>query len=127
MVGWFGVPSWAIAVGSPATLLTTTTATAPAACALLIFMENVQAPRERTAIIPARLLAGSELQAVPSPPTEPVTTPRGAVRSALTVVKSPDANPIVVALKLNGAPTKCGTVDAPAVNARAAEPGDPTV
>src|SRR5207245_5991671 len=34
IVGWFGVPSCPIAVGSPPTLFTTTTPTAPALCAL---------------------------------------------------------------------------------------------
>ncbi len=127
MVGWLGVPSVAIAVGSPATLFTTTTATAPASCALRILIEKVQVPLDSTAMFPLRLPAGKALQALPSPPIVPVTTPRGAVKSASTVAKSPEARPIVVAPKVNGAPTKCGTEDAPAVSARAADPGDSIV
>ena len=50
-------PSDAIAVGSPATLLTTSTAAAPASCAFRIFSENVQTPREISAISPVRLPA----------------------------------------------------------------------
>jgi len=39
-VGWFAVPSLAIATGSPAALFWTSTATAPALCAFRIFVEN---------------------------------------------------------------------------------------
>jgi hypothetical protein len=52
IVGWSAVPSDPIAVGSPATLLTTRTPTAPAVCAFLIFVENVQTPRSISAILP---------------------------------------------------------------------------
>src|SRR5437016_626328 len=43
----------AIAVGSPATLLTTSTPTAPAAFALATFWLNTQLPRLMTATLPA--------------------------------------------------------------------------
>src|SRR6266478_7456603 len=88
-VGWLVVPSVPIAVGSPATLLTTSTATAPASCALRILVENVQVPREMSAIFPVSDPAGNaaqaKLRAVPE-----VTTPKGAVRSIFTGAKSAD-------------------------------------
>src|ERR687897_2340855 len=97
IVGWFGRPSEAIAVGSPATLLTTSTATAPAFCAFRIFTEKVQTPREIRAISPVRLPAGSAVQAVLSPVAvfvgASVTTSSGAVRFAVTVLNSPAAAP----------------------------------
>ena len=89
MVGWAAVPSCPIAVASPATLFTTTTPTAPAVCALRIFVENVQAPREINAILPVRLPAGSAEQAVLSAPLLS-TTPSGAVRFDETLAKAPD-------------------------------------
>src|SRR6266540_3271749 len=95
-VGRLAVPSCAIAVGSPATLFTTRTATAPAFWALRIFVENVHVPREMSAIFPVRLPAASAEQAVLSVPVAevpPRTTPNGAVRSAETVAKSPAAAP----------------------------------
>src|SRR5213592_3782718 len=52
IVGWFAVPSWAIEIGGPPTLLRMTTPTAPAFCALRIFVENVQVPRGISAIAP---------------------------------------------------------------------------
>ena len=60
------------AVGSPATLLTTMAATAPASCALRIFSEKVQAPREIRAIDPVRL-PGAGARVTPSIPW-PVAT-----------------------------------------------------
>src|SRR3989449_11768212 len=56
IVGWFSVPSCPIAVGSPATLFTTTAPTAPALCAFRIFVENVQVPRSSTTMLPAKAL-----------------------------------------------------------------------
>ena len=82
----------AIAIGSPATLLTTTVATAPASCAALPWRKT-QVPRETTAILPVRLPAGSAVQAVLGPFTVPGTGASGAVRSASTVAKSPAAAP----------------------------------
>src|SRR6266540_3118263 len=55
-------PSLAIAVGSPATLLTTTTAVAPAAIALRTFVLNVQVPRLTMTSLPAAV-AGTLAQA----------------------------------------------------------------
>src|SRR2546427_10978857 len=63
IVGWFAVPSCPIAVGSPATLLTTTTPAAPALCALRILVENVQVPRSLTTIFPVGVPAGTGVQA----------------------------------------------------------------
>ena len=53
IVGWSAVPSLPIAIGSPATLFTTSTPAAPAFCALRIFVENVHVPRSITTIWPA--------------------------------------------------------------------------
>src|SRR6266478_8294743 len=91
-VGWLGVPSVPIAVGSPATLLTISTATAPAFCALRILVEKVQVPREMSAIFPLSDPAASAVQAMLRAVPE-VTTPKGAVRSAVILAKSPDAAP----------------------------------
>ena len=92
-VGSFGMPPRAIAAASPPTLFTTSTATAPASCAFRIFSENVQTPREISAISPTRLPAAGlfALHAVLSPlgVPVPVTTPNDAVRSAATVGNSP--------------------------------------
>src|SRR5207237_7814104 len=115
-------PSVPIAVGSPATLLTTSTATAPAFCALRILVENVQVPREMSAIFPLSEPAASAVQAVLRAVPE-VTTPKGAVRSVFTVAQSSAAAPNTRPPVVTGAPTKCGPVLAPAAPARAAEPG----
>src|SRR5882724_2630324 len=96
-----------MAIGSPATLFTITTAIAPASCAARIFVEKLHVPREINAIFPARLPAGRAAQARPRPPVLFETTTNGAVKSLVTTAKSPLA--------------------APAVSARAAEPGDSTV
>ena len=65
-VGSFGIPPRPIAVASPPLLFTTRTATAPASCAFRIFSENVQTPREMSAILSVRLPAAGlrALQAV---------------------------------------------------------------
>src|SRR5215471_18952102 len=129
MVGWFGVLSWPIAIGSPNTLFPTTTATAPASCALRILVENVHAPRVTSAIAPLRLPAGNAAHAVLRPFTPaPKTTASGIVRSEATVAKPPIAPANVGPPNgVMGAPMKCPTVAAPAVSARAADPGDSTV
>jgi len=57
-VGWFAVPSLAIATGSPAALFWTSTATAPALYAFRIFVENEHEPREMSAILPLSDPAG---------------------------------------------------------------------
>src|ERR671920_1652251 len=112
MDGWFGVPSWPIAVGSPATLLITSVASAPAFCAFRIFTEKAHVPRETTAILPLNVPAGKAEHARPSdePPSD-----SGAVRSDATVWKSPLAAAYVVPPAVTGAPTKWPTVNAPAV------------
>ena len=65
--------------------------------ALRILVENVQVPREISAILPVRLPGASAVQAVPIPVTGFVapssTTSSGAVRSCVTVANSPDAAP----------------------------------
>src|SRR5829696_290137 len=119
--------SVAIAIGSPATLLTTTVATAPASCVDFTLAEKTQVPRETTAILPVRLPAGSAAHAVLRPFVVPETAASGAVRSDWTTAKSPVAAPYVVAPTRRAAPTKWPTVLAPAVSARCAEPGDSTV
>src|SRR5919106_6941025 len=53
-------PSCAIAVGSPATLFTISTPTAPAAWAFRTFVENVQTPRSINAILPVRAVEIAE-------------------------------------------------------------------
>src|SRR5205085_4003224 len=121
MVGWFGVPSVAMPIGSPATLFATSTATAPASWALRIFTEKAHAPRVTSAILPVRLPAGKAAQAVFRPFTPaPVGTPRGAVRSLVTTAKSPLEAPYTWPPTVTGAPIKWFTELAPAVNARAA-------
>src|SRR5450756_844742 len=52
MVGWFGVPSCPMIMGSPMMLLTMSTPTAPAVWALWILMLKEQVPRTITAIWP---------------------------------------------------------------------------
>src|SRR5688572_1985294 len=129
MVGWFGVPSVPIALGSPTMLFATSVATAPADCTLRILTEKAQTPRETRAIFPTSEFAGSAAQASPSTPAAPVTTPKGAVRFVLTTAKSPTAAPYGVAAPsvVTTAPTKWGTELAPAVKARTADPGDSIV
>src|SRR5687767_15210655 len=97
MVGWLGVSSDAIATGSPATLLTTSTAMAPAASAFRIFVEKEQVPRGTSAISPERLPGANAEQAVLRPVAgsvaPAVTTASGAVRSSVIVANSPEAAP----------------------------------
>src|SRR5512134_707854 len=115
---------------SPATLLATSTATAPAFCALRIFVEKVQTPREINAILPVKTVA-SGAHAVLSPVAAfvgaSVTAPNGAVRSLSTVAKSPATPAAVTPPTVIGVPMKCPTDAAPAVKARAADPGDSIV
>src|SRR5690242_12050769 len=126
MVGWFAVPSVAIAAPSPPMLFATSTAAAPAAWALRIFVEKLHAPRETSAICPVRLVASAE-HAVESPFVVPATTASGAVRSAVTVAKSPAMPGYVDPAAVMGVPTRCPTLAAPAANALLPEPGDSTV
>src|SRR3954453_22161416 len=81
IVGWFGAPLVPMALGPPATLLTTRVATAPAFCVLVILTEKSQLPREMTAIAPVSEPAGSALQARSRPAAPlPATAFSGAVR-----------------------------------------------
>ena len=87
------VPSLAMATGSPATLLATRTAIAPAVWALRILVEKLHTPREMSAICAARLPEGSAEQAVLNPFVLPATAFSDAVRLAATTAKSPVAAP----------------------------------
>src|SRR5215210_6338813 len=116
-VGWFGVPSVPIATGSPFALFTTRTASAPAFCAFRIFAENVQVPREMSAIVvPGVVMAGRAEQAWLRLVPDLITT-NVPVRFSFTVGKSPAAAPYVFPPTVTGEPMKWPTVDAPAVNA----------
>src|SRR5438874_3711578 len=112
----------AMAMGSPATLLTMSTAIAPAALAFATFWLNVQFPR--------LMIARS-----PDAPAGTVVHPSEAVSNKLKEVpgkasKSPTAAPTVVpppAGYVKGWPTKCWFVLAPTVITLRARPGDSTV
>src|SRR6266540_1429637 len=116
-------PSFAIATGSPATLLITTTPIAPAAIALRTFVLKVQPPRFTTTTLPEA--SGSTLvQAVSwllNHKSNELVGNGG---------KSPTAAPIVVpppAGYVNGWPTKCLFVLAATVMILRARPGDSSV
>src|SRR6266550_997393 len=115
-------PSFAIAVGSPATLLTTTTPTAPAAIALRTLVLKVQPPRLTIASLPEA--PGSTLvQAV-------LFVSKRSYEAVGRAGNSPTAAPIVVpppAGYVNGWPTKCWFVLAPTVRILRARPGDSSV
>src|SRR5215210_5146284 len=87
IVGWSAVPSVPMAVGSPATLLTTRTPTAPAACAFRIFTEKKQTPRSIRAILPVRSVV-----IAPQPFAGEVVV-YGAVIGGVKFAKSPSAAP----------------------------------
>src|SRR4029450_6302370 len=104
--------------------------TAPAFCALRILVENVQTPRDSSAIMPVRFVEiGSHamLSPVGAFVGAPVKTASGAVRSLVTVAKSPVTPAAVMPSTVIGVAMMCPTVEAPAVSARAAEPGDSIV
>src|SRR5215469_9866587 len=108
----------AIAIGSPATLLITSTPTAPAAFAFATFWLKVHVPR---------LIIAS----LPDAPVETLVHPLKAVSKRLSGPvgrgeKSPTAAPMVVLPPdgyVNGSPTKCWFVLAPAVITLGARPG----
>src|SRR5205823_4994029 len=112
----------AMAMGSPATLLTMSTAIAPAVLAFATFWLNVQFPR----LMIARL---------PDAPAGTLVHPSEAVSNKLKEApgkgsKSPTAAPTVVpplAGYMKGWPTKCWFVLAPTVITLRARPGDSTV
>src|SRR6266550_3418947 len=115
-------PSLAMAVGSPATLLITSTPIAPAAIALRTFVLKVQAPRSMIASLPEA--PGSTLVQ----PLEWVS--KRSYEAVGRAGKSPTAAPIVVpppAGYVNGWPTKCWFVLAPTVMTLRARLGDSTV
>src|SRR6266566_2185667 len=115
-------PSLAMAVGSPATLLITSTPIAPAAIALRTLVLKVQAPRSMIASLPEA--PGSTLVQ----PLEWVS--KRSYEAVGRAGKSPTAAPIVVpppAGYVNGWPTKCWFVLAPTVMILRARPGDSRV
>ena len=90
IVGWFGVPSWPIAVASPATLFTTSVAMAPAVSALRILTEKVQVPREISAIFAGEAAArASAVQALLSAGAVEDDAERRREIGLDTVAKSP--------------------------------------
>src|SRR6266699_514518 len=99
IVGWLGVPSCPIAVGSPPTLFTTTTPAAPALCAFRIFVENVQVPRSSTTMLPAKGVPVTAAQALVAPAESAglFQFASGAVTAGLKLPKLPPAAPNVVA------------------------------
>ena len=115
-------PSFAMAVGSPSTLLMTSTPTAPAAIALRTFVLKVQPPRSTIASLPEA--PGSMLvQLVECVSKRSNDAPGNGG-------KSPTAAPIVVpppAGYVNGWPTKCLFVLAPTVMILRPRPGDSIV
>src|SRR5438132_3755746 len=115
-------PSIAIAVGSPATLLITSTPTAPAAMALRTFVLKVQLPRSTIASLPDAS-AKTLVQAV-------LCVSKRSYEAVGRGGKSPTAAPIVVPPTVgyvSGWPTKCWFVLAPTVMTSRARPGDSTV
>src|SRR6266480_1282352 len=115
-------PSLAMPIGSPATLLITTTPTAPAAIALRTFVLNVQVPRSTIASLPEA--PGSTLvQAV-------LCVSKRSYDAVGRGGNSPTAAPIVVPPPsgyVNSCPTKCWFVLAATVMTLRARPGDSTV
>src|SRR6266849_3701998 len=115
-------PSLAMAVGSPATLLITSTPTAPAAIALRTLVLKVHVPRLTIASLPEA--PGSTLvQAV-------LFVSKRSYDAVGRAGNSPTAAPIVVpppAGYVNGWPTKCWFVLAPTVMTLRARPGDSMV
>src|SRR6266568_3838938 len=99
------VRSCPIAVGSPATLLTTTTPAAPALCALRILVENVQVPWSSTTMLPAKGVPVTAVQALVAP-EESVQFASGAVTAGLKLPKSPTAAPKVVEATVSKIPKK---------------------
>src|SRR5262249_8828667 len=115
-------PSFAMAMGSPATLLITTTPTAPAAIALRTFVLKVHPPRSMSANLPeapgSTLVQPSDW--VSNRSKEPADRGSNSPTEAPTVV-SP------VAGYVKGCPTKCWFVLAATVMTLLAIPGDSTV
>src|SRR5919198_1168167 len=115
-------PSLAMAVGSPATLLITTTPTAPAAIALRTLVLKVHVPRSTITSLPEA--AGSMLEQLVECVSKRSNDAPGSGGN------SPTAAPIVVpppAGYVNGWPTKCLFVLAPTVMTLRARPGDSMV
>src|SRR5206468_4390618 len=115
-------PSFAMAIGSPATLLITSTPTASAAIAFRTFVLKVQLPRSTIASLPEA--PGSTLvQAV-------LCVSKRSYEAVGRAVNSPTAAPTVVPLRagyVNSCPTKCWFVLAATVMTLRARPGDSSV
>src|SRR5947207_2589 len=115
-------PSLAIAVGSPATWLITSTPPAPAAFALVTFVLKWHVPRFTIASFPEA--PGSTLVQLV------LFVSKRLYEAVGRAGNSPTAAPIVVptpAGYVNGWPTKCWFVLAPTVMTLRARPGDSTV
>src|SRR6266704_3319025 len=115
-------PSLAIEVGSPATLLITSTPTAPTAIALRTFVLKVHVPRLTIASFPEA--PGSTLVQLV------LFVSKRLYEAVGRAGNSPTAAPIVVPVTagyVKGWPTKCWFVLAPTVIILRARPGDSTV
>lgn len=123
MVGWSAVPSVPMAEGSPATLLTTMTAAAPPVWALRTLTVKAHAPRRTTTMRFVKESAAKGSQAVVGVVEPPATgADSGAVRSVCAFAKPPAATrlkELPVTASVTVAPTKWGTLAAPAVRALA--------
>src|SRR5438128_6902956 len=115
-------PSFAMAIGSPATLLITSTPTAPTAIALRTLVLKVHVPRSMIASLPEA--PGSTLVQLV------LCVSKRSYEAVGRGGNSPTAAPIVVpppAGYVNGWPTKCWFVLAPTVMTLRARPGDSMV
>src|SRR5712691_671282 len=132
IVGSGVVPSLAIELGSPATLLTTSTPTAPAFCALRILVVKVHTPRSITTILPAWVPAAIAVQARVAALGSVAAAKlfqfaSVALTAGLNGLKSPTAAWNVFEAAVTGIPKKWSFADAQAVIASAAWPGLSTV
>src|SRR3954452_13241677 len=110
------------AVGSPATLLTMITPTAPAALALATFTLKVQPPRSISTILPAAP-AGTEVQPSDAASNRPNVPPGSGSKSPVAARAVPEPSGPRYA---TGWPTKWSLVEAPTVMTLRARPGEPT-
>src|SRR5689334_1154905 len=119
----------AIAIGSPATLLTTSTPEAPAAAALATLVAKVQVPRSRTTMRPAKGVPprAAHAEVAPAASAGLLQLASGAVTEGLKELNWPTAAPNVLEPTRTGMPKKWLLVTAAAVIARAAWPGLSTV
>src|SRR5512140_2797588 len=112
----------AIAIGSPATLLTTSTPEAPAAAAVVTLVVKVQVPRSRTTMRPAKgvPLRAAHADVAPAASAGLLQLANGAVTEGLKELNGPTAAPNVLDPTVTGMPKKWLLVTAAAVIARAA-------